>query len=137
VAEPTEERLCPSARAGPGAFLFGVVGPDSRVAYIGSPVVVDDNFMRRATQGRAPEKRFRFADRCVQSGCVFWNNERCDVAAAAVGHAAVSTDINLKSLPRCGIRPNCRWFAQEGANACRACPLVVTDVSEAGVGAAT
>src|SRR5437763_115569 len=34
-----------------------------------------------------------------------------------------------EALPRCGIRPRCRWFAQNGRAACEVCPLVVTDLS--------
>jgi hypothetical protein len=126
-----DELLCPSARAEAGAALLGVVGDEGRVRYLGSPLIVDDEFIRQAKRGRAPEKRFRFADRCVQSGCVFWNDESCDVAATAAAHDSASDRDDLERLPRCGIRPNCRWFAQEGVNACRACPLVITDVSEA------
>jgi hypothetical protein len=111
--------------------LLGVVGEEGRVRYLGSPLVVDDEFLRQAERGRAPEKRFRFADRCVQSGCVFWNGQSCDVARTAASHVAAPDSGHLERLPRCGIRANCRWFAQEGADACRACPLVITDVGEA------
>jgi hypothetical protein len=107
---------------------------------MGSPVPVDEEFLRRAQYGRAPEKRFRFADRCMQSECVFWANERCDVAATAVSYDAATHYAHGTAearLPRCGIRPNCRWFAQEGAAACGVCPFVITDVSEAMVDAST
>jgi hypothetical protein len=32
-------------------------------------------------------------------------------------------------LPRCSIRANCRWFDQQGADACRVCPFVITDLT--------
>ena len=32
-----------------------------------------------------------------------------------------------RPVPRCAIRRTCRWFAQEGAAACHACPFVITD----------
>jgi hypothetical protein len=33
----------------------------------------------------------------------------------------------VNALPPCQIRPTCRWFRQEGRNACLRCPQVVTD----------
>jgi hypothetical protein len=33
-----------------------------------------------------------------------------------------------ESVPNCTIRSNCRWFDQTGYNACRVCPLVITDL---------
>ena len=30
-------------------------------------------------------------------------------------------------LPACQLRPDCRWWKQEGKAACMRCPLVMTD----------
>jgi hypothetical protein len=35
----------------------------------------------------------------------------------------------VDALPRCLIRPACRWFQQEGKEACVRCPQVVTESS--------
>jgi hypothetical protein len=32
----------------------------------------------------------------------------------------------VESLPACRIRPDCRWFVQEGRAACLRCPQIVT-----------
>jgi len=32
----------------------------------------------------------------------------------------------VSAMPRCAIRPNCLWFAQEGSSACLRCPQVAT-----------
>ena len=32
------------------------------------------------------------------------------------------------ALPRCAIRPTCRWFRQEGREACLRCPQVATEL---------
>lgn len=32
-------------------------------------------------------------------------------------------------LPNCTLRSRCRWYEQQGASACAACPLVITDTT--------
>jgi hypothetical protein len=125
--EMDEELLCPSARCEEGAILLGVVGPNSRVGFIRPRITVDQDFVEAARGGRAPEKRFRFAQPCIEDGCRHWQSGRCHVAdVAAAREEAVE-----RPLPACSIRPSCRWFAQSGAAACAACPYVVTDVNGA------
>lgn len=119
-----EGLLCPSARCEPDALLIGIVGPTGRVGHINPALAVDEEFVLEAHRGRAPEKRFRFAQPCTEAGCQHWTGTRCGVVDAALSRDLESAE----SLPRCGIRTACRWFAQSGANACRVCPLVVTDI---------
>ena len=119
-----EELLCPSAPGEPGALLLGLVGRDGRIGYLRPALEIDEDFVAKALAGRAPEKRFRFAQPCRESGCRHWSEGRCGVA-----DAAARSDEDDGSLPACAIRPRCRWFAQAGASACRSCPTVVTDVT--------
>jgi len=71
--------LCPSSTCSPGAILLGIVEADGTVAFLDHRRVVDDFFVKLAHEGRTPEKRFRFADTCVKSGCRQWGNGRCGV----------------------------------------------------------
>ena len=118
--------FCPSARCEPGARLIGIVGPDSRVAFVTPALPVTEEAAAAAQAGRTPEKRFRFAQPSIEGGCRHWTGARCGVA-----DAALELDADDGRLPRCGIRPDCRWFAQAGAAACRVCPYVITDVDGA------
>ena len=43
------------------------------------------------------------------------------------GYVFCRFDPVVRALPRCAIRPTCRWFRQEGPAACFRCPQVVTD----------
>lgn len=124
--EDREDLLCPSASCEPGALLLGVIGGDGRVGYVRPALEIDEDFVAKALAGRAPEKRFRFAQPCSESDCGYWSDGRCGVADAAAGSDVGNDD---GSLPACAIRPRCRWFAQSGAAACRGCPVIVTDVS--------
>ena len=118
--------LCPSGRCKPGVVLLGIVGPDGKVGYLSERITVDEAFVQRASQGRAPEARFRFAEPCVAQRCGNWDAgaHRCGVVDEVVSspHARPPSE---HPLPRCSIRAQCRWFAQSRARACASCPLVV------------
>jgi hypothetical protein len=152
--------LCPSSRAKPGSELIGVRQDDGTVAILPQPLPVDEVFLRIAAEhALAPEQRFRFTNKCVESGCSQWTGSRCGVIDQAltmmenaVGknvtpkREAVATmqaveemgtrknavsEMPAESLPACGIRPTCRWYHQSGAAACAACTIVITRTTEA------
>jgi hypothetical protein len=127
------ERLCPSGRCEEGAMLLGIVGADGTVGYVRPPAVIDEAFVTEVKRRGDPERRFRFAQPCVEADCSQWTGSRCGVIErvleAAVDAAAIPQSC---ALPACGIRPVCRWFAQEGTHACAVCPLVVTDLRPRG-----
>lgn len=116
--------FCPSAPMKVGSVLLGIVMPDGRVAFAPRQLTVNHEFAAAAEEGDSPEKRFRFASSCVQTGCRQWSNGRCGVIDTVMQSAprAPSPD-----LPPCVIRGDCRWFLQSGPEACRVCPYVVTD----------
>ena len=128
---PEEDRLCPSAAPEPGAILLGIVGPDGRVGYVWPTMTVDQEFVDRASTGRSPDAKFRFAQKCVETSCGHWTGERCGLIdlglqLAAEGHVPAATE----ALPQCSIRPDCRWFSQAGADACRVCPYVIANIPD-------
>jgi hypothetical protein len=120
-----EPRTCPSAPCAPGATLLGIVNADGTVGYLSTPMQIDADFVAQAKQGRAPERRFRFASTCVQSGCKQWTGSSCGVIERVLDQAPPP----VAALPHCAIRSTCRWFSQSGAAACGVCPLVVTDTT--------
>jgi hypothetical protein len=138
---------CPSNRCKPGSDLIGIRQDDGTVAILPTPLAVDQHFVDLAGQSSgAPEERFRFTNKCVESGCGQWTGSRCGVidnvlqllvgvpAVGDIGPPAATTQPspkdNTEILPPCGIRPSCRWFLQAGADACRVCPYVVTHITE-------
>ena len=103
---------------------------DGRVAYAPDRLEVDREFVQLAREGRSPERRFRFAAPCVRGACAQWTGARCGVIDRVLEELPVAESAFLAELPRCSIRPQCRWFGQRGAAACGACPLIVTDLRE-------
>ena len=119
--------LCPSSRAETGAILLGVITPQEQVAMLTEQIVINQDFIDSAiNNGKTAESQFRFANRCVKSGCQQWASGRCGVidAVMKVNPNLQATNSNL---PICSIRSQCRWHQQVGANACAVCPFIVTD----------
>jgi hypothetical protein len=120
-------QLCPSGRCEPGAKLLGVVQENGAVAYLGEPLEIDEAFVERASKRGKPERRFRFVNPCAECGCKQWTGTRCSVIDNTMAELSGS---EAEALPRCGIRPHCRWFRQSGAAACSICSLVITETRE-------
>ena len=109
-------------------MLLGIVGSNGIVGYVQPAVPVDREFVEEARRRGEPERRFRFAQPCLEGGCKQWTGSRCGVIDRVLDAKPGSDDVALTAgLPECSIRPNCRWFAQVGASACAVCPLVITD----------
>jgi len=104
------------------------VQSNGTIAFLEQRRMVDEFFVKLAHEGRQPEKRFRFADTCVKSGCLQWGNGRCGVIDRVL--AANPDYKDLEELPACSIRTDCRWHLQWGARACGICPLIVTDLRQ-------
>ena len=128
-----ESLLCPSSQPEvEGARVLGVVQPTAgghEVAYLDERLEASPEVLAMAG-GVNPTGVFRFAARCQTGRCPHFDGSDCQLATRIVQimPAAVET------LPRCQIRPECRWFRQEGAAACRRCPQISTlnvDDSEA------
>ncbi len=118
--------LCPSMRCEEGSLLLGVIQADQTAAFLPSPLPVDAAFVAIAQQGRAPERRFRFAGPCREGACRQWQDGRCGVADLVTASAGAAPGA---AVPACAIRTTCRWWAQSGPAACGACRFVITDLT--------
>jgi hypothetical protein len=122
------QTLCPSARPDwEGSKVIGVVGGTAEtpeVAYLTEAQPVTDELLALA-RPVAPTEVFRIAAPCACSGCGHFSPEqaKCKLAEKIVRWAPVVVD----KLPACTIRPDCKWWQQEGRAACMRCPQVVTD----------
>ena len=123
--EVQEAKLCPSSTCSTGSTLIGIVQGDNTVTLLTTPLKVNEDFVRKANEYGEPEKRFRFADKCIKSGCKQWTGKSCGIMnELANSNPSIQTTDN--DLPECIIRPNCRWYSQEGGKACKICMFVVT-----------
>jgi hypothetical protein len=111
-----------------GAQVFGVITgtPEApRVAYLQGDATVD-LAATPALGGLQPGHVFRIAATCETSRCQHFDGSRCMLAKRIASQLPTVVDV----LPRCRIRSSCRWFAEQGGEACLRCPQVVTLASE-------
>jgi hypothetical protein len=126
----SERSVCPSSTCRPGSVLFGIVLPGGRIAYAANRVVVDEEFVRAAHEGRPPEQRFRFSSGCIGQSCRQWEGRQCGLIDRLLLEYERDFGPTMRSrpLPDCPIRPECRWFLQRGGRACEVCSVLVTDL---------
>jgi hypothetical protein len=130
--DPVEKPiLCPSAQPEwEAAQVFGVqTGTQAeglRVGYLTEAQLVTPDVLA-ASAPAMPTEVMRIAAPCMGTGCKHFDGANCLLAARVVA----MLDPVVSGLPRCAIRPTCRWFRQEGKAACLRCPQIVTDLREA------
>ena len=126
AAEAANRIQCPSARPEmPHSAAFGVVlgsVEQPRVAYMEQTLPVTAELLALAGPV-APTEVFRFAAPCAGRACQHFDGTNCRLATRIVER--LPTAVNR--LPECAIRPACRWWLQEGEEACFRCPLVATE----------
>ena len=124
---PAHRRIqCPSARPDmPGTTAFGVIQGSvgqPRVAFLDQAVPATKELL--ALSGPVePTEVFRFAAPCAGNACRHFDGADCSLATRIVQRLPTAVD----ALPDCAIRDACRWWLQEGVEACLRCPLVVTE----------
>ena len=71
-----------------------------------------------------PTEVYRLAGRCSKSECLHYSGSHCKLGE----HIVSTLDVVTRALPPCSIRSECRWSAEQRAQACMRCPQVVTEV---------
>ncbi|MFJ9796408.1 hypothetical protein [Streptomyces sp. NPDC101145] len=123
AAEEPAVRWCPSgAPDRPEAVVLGVrSGPDGQVAYLATPVAAAE-VVATLPEGVPPTRVLRFASHCV-SECAHRVGPDCGLADRML---AVPAPEDTRQVPRCHLRPHCKWWHQTGTSACHRCPAVAT-----------
>jgi len=132
-ARPRDEHVdfCPSAQPEmEGALVFGVIGGTPEhplVGYLDQPQDATPDLLALA-EPVEPTEVFRFAAPCAESGCQHFDGGSCQLGRKLVQQLP----LGVQRLPRCRLRPSCRWWREQGPAACQRCPLVVTKDFRAG-----
>ncbi len=98
---------------------------ERRVGYLTETVPVTEDLLTSLGQTSAPEV-LRVAAPCMHGACAHFEEGACALA----GRVARMLGPVVGTLPRCAIRPSCRWFREQGPAACVRCPQVVTNSRE-------
>jgi hypothetical protein len=122
-----KKSLCPSSRYAEDARLLGIRQDNGKVAILPDPLKIDSNFIQQLQEDVKPEQAFRFVNKCMELGCKQWSGKGCGIATRAV--TLLNQVIPEKKLPLCSIRNDCRWYQQEGNEACMVCSYIITDIT--------
>ena len=125
----TNQIQCPSAQPSADAVVIGVVtgaGQERRIGYLTEPQAATERVLELAAPA-VPTEVFRLASPCMGEGCKHFAGGACTLVQRVVA----SLDPVVSALPPCRIRPVCRWFRQEGPDACVRCPQVITTTYDA------
>ena len=118
--------MCPSAQPTmEGAYAVAIVGGtagEPRVRWIEQPLPVTGELLGLA-EPVEPTEVFRFAAPCAEGGCRHHDNDRCTLGDKL---ATLPVAVDVALLPKCTIRPTCRWYAEQGRDICFRCVSVVT-----------
>lgn len=119
-----DKTLCPSSLPElPNSKIFGVVEGTiamPKVTYLSEPLPATPALLAAASPAE-PTEVFRIAAPCIVGGCQHFSEGQCQLAQRIVSRLPEVTD----SLPDCPIRSDCRWWQQEGKQACLRCPQLV------------
>ncbi|WIE48779.1 MULTISPECIES: hypothetical protein [unclassified Pseudomonas] len=118
--------LCPSAQPEwEGAKIFGVVNGTvaaPEVAYLSQAIPMTKE-LAESTVPVSPAEVFRISAPCAEMRCQHYKEGGCQLVSRTVEKLKTVTD----KLPRCSIRASCRWWNEQGPDACFRCPQVVTN----------
>lgn len=116
---------CPSAPPDwDGSRVLGIVGgtvEEPQVSYLSEAVPVTSELLA-LTRPVKPTEVFRFSAPCAGKACQHFDGTDCRLVTKVVRLLPTV----VEKLPPCNLRPNCRWWKQEGKEACRRCPQIVT-----------
>ena len=108
----------------PGCRVLGVIGgttAEPRLAHLEEPIPATPEILSLAGPVK-PTEVFRLAAPCVEKQCRHFDGNDCHLATRIVQILPAVTE----ALPTCRIRPECRWYQQEGRPACLRCAQVIT-----------
>ncbi len=130
MARPAQPQKCPSAQPGMGDVqILGVISRDAeapRLAYLDEVLPATPGTLEMAAPLDVSQV-FRLSARCEEKNCTHFDGHDCQLA---VRIARMLPEV-VDHLPACNIRPDCRWFRQEGRAACVRCPQIVTGTDDA------
>jgi hypothetical protein len=124
-----QEYSCPSSQPTvEGAQIFGIIGGTvdrPHASYLKKGVEVTPDLIEQVGD-IDPKRVFRFSGQCMNSACGQFRNGQCRLGQDIVRMLKPV----VEQLPACTIRATCRWYAENGRDACLRCPQVVTTTTQ-------
>lgn len=119
-------KFCPSTTPQAGSCLLGVKSADGQIQYIRGLPEAPARLINRLRSHPEEGQHVRLAAPCAEGRCAQWKGGRCSVPSEVRSQIH---NAGQSALPKCDLRPKCRWFEQEGAGICALCFRVSTVVT--------
>lgn len=117
--------MCPSAEADmDGSVIFGIVAgtPEQpQLVHLRETKQIPPELLSLDSPVK-PTEIFRIAANCNEK-CFHFDGNNCRLSQRIVEGLPQVSEI----IPSCPIRANCRWWSQEGKEACLRCLQIVRD----------
>lgn len=118
--------MCPSADPEmSGSVIFGVVlgtPEEPHLVHLDRVKPVPPELLTLDSPVE-PTEIFRIGATCIEGGCMHFDGTKCRLTKRIIEGLPSVTE----RIPPCAIRGNCRWWYQEGKEACLRCQQVVRD----------
>jgi hypothetical protein len=96
-------------------------GPAGQVTYLAEPIPAAA-LAGTIPEGVSPTRILRFASHCT-ADCANRIGSECGLINRV---AVLPASLESGAVPRCHLRPRCKWWEQKGVDACIRCPAVAT-----------
>jgi hypothetical protein len=117
---PEQDRMCPNSNFSVGNYVVGTFTETGTQRFESLIEIDEELFSKYADKSVEWEENMRQFGTCHQSACKNWGDHKCQVPQ-------ILKDIGLageSEIPKCEIRPYCRWYHQEGPDICKKCDLL-------------
>lgn len=111
---------CPAAAQDDAIDTFGFFRSDEGRVEFYAELIPLPEVLRGDRETPNPIDRMRLSAPCLTRKCVHWTGGSCRLgnAVAEVGRRTQS------GQPACAVRSDCRWFAENGGEACKSCAFL-------------
>ena len=118
---------CPSSMPSSKNKLLGILDEKTnRIEILPEPIEIDADIQKELDRfGENTLKTVRLTNTCATKACGQWDGGKCSLIGNILER--IEEKKREKNLPECGLRPSCRWYAQEKEEACKVCTLVQYD----------
>lgn len=117
-----QKLMCPSHPVETAKVVIGQRTAGGVLAFFSEPLPFPD-VAREVVSHERLHREVRLAGPCVMSACSYW------VGSCQLGRFVTESAGDSDTAPECSIRGQCRWFAENGEDACGACSSVTFDSS--------
>lgn len=120
LSNDSRKLMCPAAAQDDATDTFGFFRSDEGRVEFYAELIPLPEVLRGDRETPNPMDRMRLSAPCLTRKCVHWTGRSC-----RLGHAVAEVGGSMPTdQPACAVRSECRWFAENGGEACKSCAFL-------------